>query len=82
MTRKQIRALQKAVASLKKDAALLNDVMFPSYLLDKIVDLTRITKGDPDFYYKDFNLLRDAHDSITYACDLIERVINKQQDNK
>lgn len=79
MTRKQIRALQKAVANLKKDAALINDVMFPSCFWDKIMDLTKKTKGDPDFYYKDFNLLRDAHDSITYACDLIERVINKQK---
>lgn len=79
MTRKQIRALQRAVANLKKDAALINDVMFPSCFWDKIVSFATKNKDDADLNYKDFDLLRDAHDSITYACDVIERVINKQK---
>lgn len=79
MTRKQINALRKVKANLEKEAKRLNDVMYPSELWDKVMDFVSKTRGDADLYYKDFNFLRDAHDSITYACDLIERVINKQQ---
>ena len=66
MVQSEIKTLNEARGELEKLITCLDDVLYSSATIT----------------VKEFNLLRDAYDSIAYSRDIIERLTKQKPSNK